>query len=228
VRPVSAGWVAATVRACAMARRRVGLAGARRLAAAPSLDAALTELAGGPSGHDVRTNHTLAQAQQAVAATLLWDLRVLAGWLLRDGADRLRVLAGWFELANVDELQRSAAGHATEPPLVLGSLGTAWNRLRSARSPAEVQQVLAASGWGDPGAETPAAVGLGMRMAWAERVAGAVPPAQPWAMGAAALLVARELLVVGRRLPDGAAASASRACPTARRPRPGRPTSHRP
>ena len=40
-----------------------------------------------------------------------------------------------------------------------------WKRLRSARSPAEVQQVLAASRWGDPGAETPAAVGLGMRMA---------------------------------------------------------------
>jgi hypothetical protein len=193
-----------------MARRRVGIAGARRLAAAPSLDAALSELAAGPYGHDVRTDHTLAQAQRAVAATLLWDLRVLAGWLPHGGADRLRVLAGWFELANVDELQRSAAGQSADPPFTLGSLGTAWNRLRSARTPAELRQVLASSRWGDPGADTPAAVGLGMRLAWAERVAVAVPAAVPWAAGAAALLVAREVLVVGRRLPDGAAASANR------------------
>jgi hypothetical protein len=207
---VSAGWVAATVRARAMARRRIGLAGARRLAAAPSLDAALAELVGTPYGHDVRVDHTLAQAQWAVAATLLWDLRVLAGWLPRDGADRLRVLAGWFELANVDELHRAMVGIPAERPFVLGSLGTAWNRLRSARSPDELRQVLAASPWGDPGAATPAAVGLGLRTAWAERVVAAVPPAESWATGAVALLVARERLVVGRRLPDGAATSVRR------------------
>jgi hypothetical protein len=193
-----------------MAKRRVGLAEARRLAAAPSFDAALAELVATPYGHDVRIDHTLAQAQHAVAATLLWDVRVLAGWLPRDGADRLRVLASWFEIANVDELQRSTAGQAGPPLFALGSLGTAWHRLRSARSPAEVRRVLATSWWGDPGAEAPAAVGLGMRMAWAERVAAAVPPAAPWAAGAAALVLARELLVVGRALPAGAAASARR------------------
>ena len=52
------------------------------------------------AGHTATTsgrNQTLAQAQQAVAATLLWDLRAPAGWLPRDGVDWLRVLAGWFE-----------------------------------------------------------------------------------------------------------------------------------
>ena len=198
---MSAGWVAGTVRARAMARRRVGLDGARRLARTSSLEAALAILVATPYGHDVRADHTLAQAQRAVAATLLWDLRVLAGWLPRDGADRLRVLAGWFEVANVDELRLAMVGSPTDPPFDLGSLGTSWNRLRSARSPAELRQLLAGSRWGDPGAETVAAVGLGMRMVWAERVAAMVPPA--------ALLVAREL-VVGRRLPDGAAASVRR------------------
>ncbi len=206
---MSTGWVAGTVRARAMARRRVGLDGARRLARTSSLEAALATLVATPYGHDVRADHTLAQAQRAVAGTLLWDLRVLAGWLPRDGADRLRVLAAWFELANVDELRLAMVGSPADPPFDLGSLGTSWNRLRSARSPAELRQLLAGSRWGDPGAETVAAVGLGMRMVWAERVAAMVPPAVPWATGAAALLVAREL-VVGRRLPDGAAASVRR------------------
>lgn len=206
---MSSGWVAGTVRARAMARRRIGLEGTRRLARASSLEAALAALATTPYGHDVRPDHTLEQAQRAVAATLLWDLRVLAGWLPNDGANRLRVLAGWFELANVDELRLAMAGRSADPPFDLGSLGTSWNRLRSARSPAELRQLLAGSRWGDPGAETLAAVGLGMRMVWAERVAAMVPPAVSWATGAAALLVAREL-VVGRRLPDGAAASVRR------------------
>ena len=207
---MSTGWVAGTVRARAMAQRRVGLGGARHLAAAPSLEAALGELVATPYGHDVRTDHTLAQAQRAVAATLLWDLRVLAGWLPRDGGDRVRVLAGWFELSNVDDLRRSIAGQLIDPPFDLGSLGTSWNRLRSAGSPLQLRQQLTGSPWGDPGADTAAAVGLGMRTVWAERVAAAVPPAAAWAAGAAALLVARERLVVGRRLPEGAAASVRR------------------
>jgi hypothetical protein len=49
-----------------------------------------------------------------------------------------------------------------------------------------------------------------MRIAWAERVVAAVPAAVPWAQGAAALVVAREVVARGRRLPAGAAASARR------------------
>ncbi|MFB9384063.1 hypothetical protein ACFFTK_13025 [Pseudonocardia petroleophila] len=62
---VGAGWVAGTVRARAMARRRIGAAGARALAASSSLDVALAGLVGSPYGHDVRGGMTLAQAQHA-------------------------------------------------------------------------------------------------------------------------------------------------------------------
>jgi hypothetical protein len=70
--------------------------------------------------------------------------------------------------------------------------------------------VLATSPWGDPGGTTPRTVVPALRLAWAERVAAAVPPARPWALGGSALYLARELFVSRRRLPDVAAASARR------------------
>jgi hypothetical protein len=145
-----------------------------------------------------------------VAATLLWNLRVFAGWLPRDGGERLRVLAGWFEIADVDELLRGLGGGATGPLFRLGSLATVAARLQAATSPDQLRQVLATSPWGDPGGTTPRTIAPALRLAWAERVVAAVPPARPWAVGGSALLVARELFVARRRLPDAAAASARR------------------
>jgi hypothetical protein len=207
---VSAGWVAGTVRARAMARRRLGVAGARELASSPSLAEALAGLSATPYGQNVRADHTLAQAQRAVGETLLWNLRVFAGWLPRGGGDQLRVLGGWFELANVDELLRGMGGQDAFPLYRLGSLATVGSRLAAATSPTELRAVLATSPWGDPGGETPHAVATALRLSWAERVAAAVPPARPWALAGGALLVARELYVAGRRLPDGATSIARR------------------
>jgi hypothetical protein len=207
---VSAGWVAGTVRARAMTRRRLGPGGAHALARSESLPDALAVLAASPYGHDVGVGMTLDEAQHAVARTLLWNLRVFAGWLPREGGDRLRVLAGWFEVANTDELLRAMAGLPAAPLFRLGSLGTVAARLPGAGTPAALRRVLATSAWGDPGGETPAVVAPAMRLAWAERVAGAVEPARPWALGGAALLVARELFVGGRMLPDAAATTARR------------------
>jgi hypothetical protein len=207
---VSAGWVAGAVRARAMARRRLGAAGARALAAAPSLADALNTLAASPYGHDVTTGQTIAEAQRAVCDCLLWNMRVFAGWLPPAGAQQLRVLAGWFETANVEESLRGLAGQPSARPFVLGDLATAAPRLAAAGSPAELRRVLAASPWGDPGGETAADVVPALRLAWAQRVAGAVPAARPWAVTGAALFVARELFVAGGRLPDVARASARR------------------
>ena len=95
---MSTSWVAGTVRATALARRRLGAAGARELAASPGLSEALTSLARTPYGHDIRVTHTLAEAQHAIGATLLWHLRVLSGWLPRGGAEAVRLLAGGFEV----------------------------------------------------------------------------------------------------------------------------------
>ena len=198
---MSAGWVAGCVRAKALAQRRLGAGAARSLAASPSLEAALAALAETPYGHEVRAGQSLAQAQRAVAATLLWHLRVLAGWLPRDGADMLRLLAGWFEIAMVDELLHAMAGGQAEEPFRLGALATAWPRLARARSAQELRWTLAASPWGDPGEATPRALGLGMRLEWLARVAAELERAAPWTAGAAALLVAGERFAAGRELP---------------------------
>lgn len=201
-------WVAGAVRATALARRRLGAAATRRLAAAPSLGEARSQLATTPYGRDVRTGDSLAEAQQAVAATLLWHLRVLAGWLPRAGVDRLRALAGGFELANLDAHLDALRGLPGDRPFRLGTLGATWPRLRDTVSAAEARAVLAASVWGDPGADTAWGIRVGSRLSWATRVHAAVPEAREWAAGAAALLVTRETVLAGRALPGGVAARA--------------------
>src|SRR5690242_12986624 len=152
-----------------MVRRRLDWSGARELAASPSLAAAVQTLAGSPYGRAVPAGASLAQAQHAVAATLLWNLRVLAGWLPAAGVRALRVLAGWFEIANVDQHLQALDGGTGEPPFRLGTLATAWPRLAATGSAAELRAALSASPWGDPGGDTVRDIGLGMRLAWAER-----------------------------------------------------------
>ena len=207
---MSVGWVACHVRARALTRRRLGREAARRLAASPSLDAAVTALVHSPYGHDVRPGQTLAEAQRAVTATALWNLRVLAGWAQREGAGMLRVLLSIVEIGNVEDHLRRLAGTQAPPPFRLGSQETAWARLAQTTSAAEVRRVLTASPWGDPGGETLREIGLAMRTSLADRVMGAVPAAAAWAAGATALLVAREALLERRVLPDQAQTSAAR------------------
>jgi len=197
---MSTAWVAGSVRAKAMARRRLGVAATRAVARLPDLQTAVGSLAGTPYGHDVRVDQTLAEAQHAVGATLLWHLRVLAGWVPREGADMLRILAGAFEIANVDEHLQALRGRPTEKPFRLGTLATAWGRLATTTSVDEMRDVLTASAWGAPGDDNAAALHLGLRLSWAARVQAGVPGTGAWAAGAAALLVARETFVARRRL----------------------------
>ena len=207
---MAAGWVAGSVRARALARRRLGRAGARALATSGSLPTAVEALAASPYGRDVRAGSSLADAQRAVGATLLWHLRVLAGWQPADGSQAVRALAGWFEIANVDDLLRALSGAGRPEPYRLGRLAVAWSRLVGATSTEQVHRVLTASAWGDPGGETPWQVGLGMRCAWAERVAEVSETTRRWAAGGAALLLARERFGSGRTLPERAVAPAVR------------------
>ncbi|MEU8717423.1 hypothetical protein [Streptomyces sp. NPDC048663] len=210
---MSAGWVAAAVRARALVDRCPGAAGAREIAACSSLDAASRRLAGTPYVKYAREAAGLPEAQRAVSATLLWHLRVLAGWLPRGGARLLVPLAAGFEVANVTALL-SPPGcrdtEALEPPYRLGALETAWRRLARARTPAELRTALAASPWGDPGGDTPWALLTGMRMAATRRTAVAVPHARGWAVARAALLTARELFVHDRSLPEPVRRNAAR------------------
>ncbi|MFF5211100.1 hypothetical protein [Streptosporangium sp. NPDC000396] len=201
---MTAAWVAGSTRARALVRRRAGLATARRIAACDSLDEAVAVLADTSYGHDVRRGQSLPEAQWAALATLLWHLRVLAGWLPQEGGQIVRILARWFELANVDELMYRLTGRQDEPEFALDSMGTVWPRLRQCTSLAEIRATLTASPWGDPGGDSRRDIQLGMRLAWAVRVADAVPSARSWALSATALLVARACYSEGHDLSAGA------------------------
>ncbi|MFJ2734422.1 hypothetical protein [Streptomyces sp. NPDC087317] len=209
---MSAGWVAGAVRAKALVSRYPGAGGAREIARGPTLDDALRRLATTPYARYARTAAGLPQAQRAVAATVLWHLRVLAGWLPPGGTRLLVPLAAGFEIANVVALLPAPESRRAEAPepYRLGALETAWRSLERAGTPAELRAALTASPWGDPGGDTPWALLTGMRMAAARRTAVAVPSARRWAQGRALLLAARELFVHHRSLPEPVQRDAAR------------------
>ena len=196
---MSAGWVAASVRARGMARHLVGQDDARRLASSASLDEALHALATGLTDRGARPGQDLATAQHAVAAALLWDLRVLAGWLPGGGARLMKSLVAWFEIANIDQLLRQLAGQPPEEPYFeLGVLATAWPRLRDAASPAAVRAALAASAWKDTGGDSDHHLRAGVRVRWAQRIAALGGQAADWAAAGLVLLLAGEQFTAGR------------------------------
>jgi hypothetical protein len=134
----------------------------------------------------------LAAAQRAIGEAVLWDMRVLAGWLPPGGTALMRVLAGWFEIANVSERLAELEDRGSGEYVELGALATAWPQLRRSRNLAEMRQALARSAWRDPGGESAAAVEVGLRARWAQRVAAFGEPARTWAAAAIGLLVASE------------------------------------
>lgn len=202
---LSPGWVAGSVRARLLLSRRIGRERARALAASPSLDDALSVLSGSAYGRFVRPGMDLARAQRAVAETVLWHIRVLAGWAPPGALEAVRALTAWFELANIEDRLAFLAGGPPAAPFALEGLATAWPRLADARTVPEMRSALGGSPWGDPGGREPADVRLGLRFAWGRRVVQSVPEAGDWAGGAVALLVARELFLAGRPAEDLAA-----------------------
>ena len=190
---MSAGWVAAGVRARGLARRQLGHEGARQLGASDSLATALGALAHTPYGREVGTEMDLASAEHAVFATLLWHMRILAGWGPPLGSGPLRLLAAGFEIANVTGHLARMGGQTVPPPYVLGSMATAWPAVSGARTPTEVRAALATSSWGDPGGEELATVRLALLFGWARRVLDGVPGAADWAITGSALVLCRVL-----------------------------------
>jgi hypothetical protein len=201
---VSAGWVAGSVKARLLLERRAGVESARRLAKAGSLPEAGAGLLGTEYAL-AATAGELEEAQRGVAAVVALKLRVLAAWLPPGGATGLRALAAWFELANIEDRLAYLAGAPLRTPFELGVLASVWDAAASAQSPEELRAVLAGSSWGDPGGSEPQRIHLALRLAWARRVRAETPEAGPWAAGAAAILLAEELLLAGRR-PDSASA----------------------
>ncbi|HET9076094.1 MAG TPA: hypothetical protein VFN68_04115 [Acidimicrobiales bacterium] len=195
-----AGAVAGWIRGRALLRRRLGPAGTRQLTAAGSVAGAVQQLAGTSYGHAVRPGMALPAAQRAVDSTLLWTLRILAGWQPPGQAATVRVLAGRFEIANTVDLLIALHGGERPEPFELGSLSTAWTRVRAAGTPPGVRSALRRSEWGDPGADDPGSVLLALQLAWAARVFEQVPPAAGWARDAVMLEV-RHMRSVGAAPP---------------------------
>ena len=207
---MSTAWVAVGVRSTAMKRRRIGREAARRLAASASLDDALAALVSGPYGHELRVGQSLAEAQRAVVASMVWNLRVLAGWAPRTGVLMLRAFTAAIEIANVDDHLQVLAGAAAPAPYVLGALSTAWPRLAETSNVAELRSALATSRWGDPGSNDPHDIAVFLRLSLAGRILTDLPLARPWAAGAAALVLAREVAFRRAAPPDRARRMASR------------------
>lgn len=203
---MSAGWVAASVRAHAMARRRLGSAAVRRLAGAPTLGAARAQLSGTAYANAAAGAEGLAAAQRSIASAVLWQIRVLAGWMPPSGTRIARALVAGLERDNiVDHLQRLTGG-AAPAPFDLGTLGTAWGRVRLTTSTSALLEELRTSAWGEvTGADAPS-VRDTLTAAWLHRMALDVPSSRPWVTSAALLLIARSQVLEGRRVPAGAVA----------------------
>jgi hypothetical protein len=195
---MSAGWVAATVRAKAMARRRLGAGFARRLASARGLDDALGMLDGTAYDRAAAPGTTLPDAEHLVAAAEVWQLRVLSGWLPRSAVGLARALGARYELANIEAHARALALPGRRPPYYeLGSLALSWPRIAATASTPELRAALAASPWGDPGDTSAEALHDILTLRWLRMVAAEAPQTTDWVSGAAVLVAAKQLLVSG-------------------------------
>ncbi|MGA7205405.1 MAG: hypothetical protein WBX27_12335 [Specibacter sp.] len=196
---MKADWVAASVRARSMAQRRVGAGASRVIAAEPTLDSALSALRESCYAERLHSTSGLAAAERAVQETVLWQLRVLAGWLPASGTALARAVAGAFEIENVVALAHQLDGGPQAPePFRLGSLETAWHRLAAATSEEELAVVLDTTAWGAVGGSGPSIVGpgqlgVGLRVAWARRLVSVAPSARPWYGAVCVLTAARSL-----------------------------------
>ena len=213
-------WVAATVRAKAMARRRAGAGLCRDAAALGTLSQAVERFEQTGYGPELAANRNapgnsgrsdagtdLAEAQHATRRSVLWQLRVLAGWLPVSGARMVRAAGAAFELANITvlfrRLQEDAEAEAGTPLhrsvdlpeyFELGGLATAWPRLSRAGDIPELVEMLRTSPWGDPG--PPEDLADTLTVVWIRRLTAAVPQTRSWTVAGAALLAARRVLVL--------------------------------
>src|SRR5579859_7784359 len=98
---MSAAWTAASVRAGAIARQRLGAGGCREVAVQHGLRPALALLGPSVYARFIGPASSLEDAAHGTRAAVLWQLRVLAGWLPPSGSRLARALAAAFERDNI-------------------------------------------------------------------------------------------------------------------------------
>jgi hypothetical protein len=114
------------------------------------------------------------------------------------GTRLARAAAGAFERDNIVALAgRFDGAREAHEPFDLGSLATAWPRLRTADSAEELTEALRTSPWGDPGQGGTAALRDVLTLVWLHRLAAVAPSARAWVGGVSALTAARILIVDG-------------------------------
>ena len=193
---MTASWVAASIRARSMAQLRLGADRCRQLTTAPNLPTVLEKIA--DSGYAQRLGGVtgLMAAQRATRETLLWQLRVLAGWLPPGGTGLIRAIAAIYERDNIVALAgRLAGGPELSAAYELGGLATAWPRLREQPSLQALTEALQRSAWGVPGPIDTVTLRDVLSLAWLRRLSAASPAASGWARSASTLVAARMVLV---------------------------------
>ncbi len=199
---MKADWVAASVRARSMAQRRVGAGTSREIAAEPTLEGALSALRETSYGERLGGVSGLAGAQRVIQETVLWQLRVLAGWLPASGTVLARAAAGTFEIENIVALAHQLAGGAQAPePFHLGALSTSWHRVGLAGSNEDLATILRTTAWGGIGGDGPGPLRAALRVALARRLAAVAPAAQTWCGAVCVLTAAQALTGDGAALP---------------------------
>jgi len=200
---MTAGWVAASTRGRALLARTIGADVASSIAAADSWPSARDHLRNTIYGVELPSTADRRCARRSAATATAWQLRVLAGWLPPASSGLVRAFAAPIEIANIqNHVAQLTTAAAPAPPIPLGTLSVAWAAVAKQRSAEQVRAVLARSPWGDPGGTDVSTVVLGLRVAWARRLARQAPVAAAWARGGAALLVARERFAFDRAIPE--------------------------
>jgi hypothetical protein len=190
---MSASWVAGSVRSHALAKRCMGAALAHEVASAPGWEAAVLVLSKAHHLRGLRGPVSVDEVEDSIADSLLWNIRVLAGWLPSGGGESLRDLAGWFEIANIDRRLAVLSGGGVAHLFDLGRLATVSRHVASAGSTAQIAEILSRSSWGNPGGDDPQVIAAGARLSWARRLLERMQDARPLVAGGLALMVARSL-----------------------------------
>jgi len=193
---MNANWVAASIRARSLSQRRLGAGRCRQIATVANLPTALALLADSGYAQRLVGVTRLTAAQRAIFETLLWQLRVLAGWLPPGGTGLVRAITAIYERDNIVALARHLEGGLElSEAYQLGALATAWPRLQHQPSLPALTEALRQSAWGISGPTDAVALRDVLTLAWLRRLSAAAPAASGWARSASALVAARMLLV---------------------------------
>lgn len=171
---MSAGYVAATVRVRPMLARLLPSAAVESLARSPSAGEALELLAQTPYGPRLDARWARVDVEHALRQAVLDDMNVIGRWMPSRGAGLVRAGAAYFELRNLLGRAAELAGGPAGRVCDMGHLWTvAPQRLAGVTSRAELNRLLAASPWGDPGELEGAALEPRLERRWLRRLEAA-------------------------------------------------------